>query len=253
MTLWHRTRSEVAGAWRSLRYDLGRRETGQSGAPAGPRQTGFQDVTSTGLNTFGGAGLHTSYGTQYTRRPRRTVAVTAFGTLAVAGAAGSYFAVVNGLGGILDEQPAGAEPYPLAAAAPEGTPAEDSNEGLGRGSAPSPRPVVANTAPGTIRTVPRTLATTDTPAGRDVAPSPRRTRVDRTSPAVEPSSCCLAPPVPTPTAAPSTPYTPSPTPSPSASDDRTKSPEPTDDPTPADPEGSDGTERTERAVRAARN
>lgn len=260
MTLWRRTRTEVAGAWRSLRYDLGRRETEESGEPAGPRQT-FQDVTSTGLNTFGGAaltgGLHTSYGAEHARRPRRAVAVTAFGTLAVAGAAGSYFAVVNGLGALLDEQPAGAEPYPLAAAAPDGGAPEASNEGFGRGSAPSPGPVgadaVADVAPGTVRTVPHTLATTGTPAGRDVAPSPRRTTVDPTPPVTEPPSCCLAPPVPTPTAAPSTPDSPSPTPSPSDPDDEPASPEPTEDPATPDPEGSGGTDRAERAARTARN
>ena len=266
MTLWRRTRTEVAGAWRSLRYDMGRRETG-SGTSDGVRPAAYEDVTSTGFHTFGGAGLtgglHTSYGPGYARRPRRAVAVTAFGTLAVAGAAGSYFAVVNGLGALLDDQPAGAEPYPLAAAAPGDGPAETSNEGLGKGTAPSPG--TAHTASGTIRTVPHGLATTGTPAVRNPLPVPRRTTVDRTRPPAEPPSCCLAPPVPTPTAAPPAPHSPSPTPSPSAPDDDSPSPEPTEDPTSADPGdtsdsggsggsgGSGSGDRTERAARAARN
>lgn len=50
MSVWRRTRNEVAGAWRSLRYDLSRRpEPGvtRAAAPA-------PDVTSTGMSTFGG-------------------------------------------------------------------------------------------------------------------------------------------------------------------------------------------------------
>ncbi|MEV4704847.1 hypothetical protein [Actinoplanes sp. NPDC049316] len=245
MTLWRRTRTEVAGAWRSLRYDLGRREPDETGARAGIPPA-HPDVTSTGYSTFGGAGLtgglHTSYGPGYARRPRRLVAVTAFGTLAVAGAAGSYFAVVNGLGAMLGEQPAGAEPYPLAAAAPDGTTGETSNEGLGRGPQEAPAPAEAPAAAGTVRTVPHTLATTGTPDSRGavVLPTPRRTSVHRTSPATAPTPCdCLTPPVPTPTAAPSTPHSPSPTPSPSVPDEDSPSPDPT---YPA-PEHPSGTER----------
>ncbi|MGA5300765.1 hypothetical protein ACPCHT_12610 [Nucisporomicrobium flavum] len=244
MTLWRRTRTEVAGAWRSLRYDLGRREADEGRASSA--RPVHPDVTSTGYSTFGGAGitggLRTSYGPAHARRPRRAVAVTAFGTLAVAGAAGSYFAVVNGLGVVLGDQPAGAEPYPLAAAAPDGTPGEASNEGLGRGPQEAPGRVEAPAAAGTVRTVPHTLATTGTPdsPGAAVLPAPRRTTVHRTSPAAPPTPCdCLTPPVPTPTAAPSSPDSPSPTPTPSPSDDDTASP----DPTYSVPERPDGTER----------
>ena len=46
MSLWRRTSTEMAGAWRSLRYDMGRR-------PSEP-PAGGPDVTSTGMCTFGG-------------------------------------------------------------------------------------------------------------------------------------------------------------------------------------------------------
>ncbi|MEU8614167.1 hypothetical protein AB0C29_39890, partial [Actinoplanes sp. NPDC048791] len=153
MTMWRKARTEVAGAWRSVRYDLGRPEPDADGPAAGGTAAGgtaaggtavrpgagHPDVTSTGFSTFGGAGLtgglRTSYGEQLVPRPRRIAAVSAFGVLAVAGAAGSYFAVVNGIGALVGEKPAGAEPYPQAAEAPRGSEGELSNSGLGRGTA----------------------------------------------------------------------------------------------------------------------
>ncbi|RSM64996.1 hypothetical protein DMB66_18185, partial [Actinoplanes sp. ATCC 53533] len=138
MTLWRKARTEVAGAWRSMRYDLGRPEP-DADVPGPGTGAGYPDVTSTGLSTFGGAGLtgglRTSYGGQLVPRPRRLAAVSAFGVLAVAGAAGSYLAVVNGIGALVGDQPEGAEPYPLAAEAPRGTEGDLSNSGLGRGAA----------------------------------------------------------------------------------------------------------------------
>ena len=198
MNPWRRTRSELAGAWRSVRYDLGKR----SGADL--EDDPVADVTSTGMSTFGGplAGEpYTGYALDQERRPpRRVAAAGAFGVLAVAGAAGSYFAVVNGLGSLLAEKPAGAEPYPLAAAAPPQAEAA-STAGMGRGNA---RPVEAP-APATVLVVPTTAATaTPAPAvarqvrARTTPAPPRRT----TTPAapVPPGCDCMTPPVPTPTA-----------------------------------------------------
>ncbi|OJF12721.1 hypothetical protein [Couchioplanes caeruleus] len=257
MTLWRRTRTEMAGAWRSMRYDLGRRDpepaasrAGETLAGPGARRAAYQDVTATGFSTFGGAGvtggLHTSYGVEHARGPRRLVAVTAFGVLAVAGATGSYVAVVNGLGSLLGEQ--GAEPYPLAAAAP-GDRGDESNQGLGRGSGEGP--VTAPEATGsTIRVLPNPAATAAAPGAPTTAaaPRPRRTSVAGTAPTTRPEPCdCLTPPVPTPTAAPSS-HEPSPTPSPSASTDDPVTPTPTDSPSSTASAGSgDGGERTERA------
>ncbi|MEV6599405.1 hypothetical protein AB0M36_21490 [Actinoplanes sp. NPDC051346] len=261
MTLWRRTRTEVAGAWRSLRYDLGRRDPEGSDpgeAPVGPgaHPAAFQDVTATGFSTFGGAGvtggLRTSYGDEHARGPRRLVAVTAFGVLAVAGATGSYFAVVNGLGSLLDEQ--GAEPYPLAAAAPGGDRGADSNEGLGRGSEPGAAPAPEVTG-GTIRVLPNPAATGAPTAAPPVAAArPRRTSAAGADPATRPTPCdCLTPPVPTPTAAP-TAHNPSPTPSPSVSTDDPVTPTPTDSPSsPASAGTGDDDGRVERARHARAN
>src|SRR5690349_6084731 len=122
MNLWGKTRTEVAGAWRSVRYDMGQRP---------PEPAAGDDVTSTGMSTFAGAV------DQATGSPRRLVTVSVFGALAVAGAAGTYFAVAGGLGALLTETPAAAQSHPLAAAPP---PAGGSLEGLGQGPAPVSRP-----------------------------------------------------------------------------------------------------------------
>ncbi|MFG1608240.1 hypothetical protein [Actinoplanes sp. NPDC049265] len=227
MTLWRKTRTEMAGAWRSLRYDLGRRE--EPGHEPPVLRPGHPDVTSTGMSTFGGveetawpgctAGTHR-------RPPRRLVAVTAFGALAVAGAAGSYLAVVNGLGGLLAEEPAAAEPYPLAIG---GEPERDqvaSNAGIGQGRAERPVPAPA---------MPAAAVAPGVPVQKITQPAPLVTTVTKTVPVpnapvpTSPACDCLEPPVPTPTDVPSS------TPSPDASEpeppvptDSASSPTPTD-------------------------
>jgi len=255
MTLWRKARTEVAGAWRSMRYDLGRPEPDADrpgpGTSARPG-AGYPDVTSTGLSTFGGAGLtgglRTSYGEQLVPRPRRLAAVSAFGVLAVVGAAGSYFAVVNGVGALVGDKPVGAEPYPLAAEAPRGTDGDLSNSGLGRGTAnaagppPAAPTTTAELAPGAVRVLPTPTAA----APPAVAPrSPRTTVAGKPAPGrpeIRPTACCLNPPVPTPTVPVPTPHSPSATPSPDSSvPDGDASPEPSESPTSAAPDGPDGT------------
>jgi hypothetical protein len=215
MNPWRRTRSELAGAWRSVRYDLGRRRV-----PAAPQPAPVADVTSTGLSTFGGPlaeDLSLGFDPGYRRRPpRRAVAVSAFGVLTVAGAVGSYFAVVNGVGSLLSA-PAAGTPYPLAAAAPTTKAEAAATAGMGRGSAErpnagraragTPAPTVtvavpAGTAPVRVHVLPRTPHT-----------APAR----RTTAAGGPDCDCLTPPVPTPTApSPPGPRSPSPSPSPTS-------------------------------------
>lgn len=242
MSLWRRTRDEMAGAWRSLRYDMGRR-TDDDARDGGP----VPDVTCTGMSTFGGTPaepLRTAHDGP-ARPPRRLVAVTAFGVLTVVGAAGSYFAVVNGLGSLLHEPPSAPGPYPLAAAAPEhrGDTDIDSVAGMGRGTA---------SVPGVTRTMP-------VPPTMPSAPAPVRIPVTIDGVPVRPAEpektgdvdCdCLTPPVPTPTAPPSP--SPSPNPSPSASAGPTPpedTPEPTDSGSPA-PTGEPSTSALRRSDHA---
>lgn len=208
MSLWRRTRTEVAGAWRSLRYDMGRRPV----EPAAPPTTGM-DVTSTGMHTFGGpvGDVTGTYDEDLPRRPRRLAAVSAFAVLALAGGVGSYFAVVHGLGPALaGEQPAQAPTDALAAVKPAAArPAE--NEGMGRG-----KPVAVDPA------APKALPTT-------AAPQVTRATKPVTHPATE---CdCLHPPVPTPTA-------PSGSPSPTPSASTTASPSASASATSASPSAS---------------
>jgi len=255
MTLWRKARTEAAGAWRSMRYDLGRPEPDAGepgpGTGAGPG-AGYPDVTSTGLSTFGGAGLtgglRTSYGERLVPRPRRLAAVSAFGVLAVAGAAGSYLAVVNGVGALVGDKPVGVEPYPLAAEAPRGTEGDLSNSGLGRGTANAAGPpaaaptTAAELAPGAVRVLPATTAAPTAP--QVLAPrSPRSPVAGKPvagDPEIRPTACCPNPPVPTPTVPVPTPHSPSATPSPdSSAPDGDGSAEPSESPTSVAPDGPD--------------
>jgi len=201
MSLWRRTRTELAGAWRSLRYDLGGR------SPEPPAEG--PDVTSTGMSTFGVQLDVTPPVVRVARRPpRRAAAVSAFGMLTVVGAAGAYLAVVNGLGSLLNGQTAAAGTLPPASAA-------TSDSGIGRGPGPhrprvrpSPSPVTkVNPASSLVRTV--------------VTPPARPDGAARVRKGAAPACRCGNPPVPTPTAPTSSPSS---TPSESAS--------PTDFPTP---------------------
>lgn len=233
MTLWRRTRNEAAGAWRSLRYDLGRRDGDDVRDGAG-EHTGRHEVTSTGLHTFAGPGVHDAAAYATPRHSRRLLAATALGTMAVAGAAGSYVAVA-GLGGLSTRDAAGAEPYPLTAGVPGG--GSVSNEGLGRGSAPLPRvesTAVQRQPPVVIRTVPVTVVSTTSPAaGVPVPPVPTPARVEGTSSsdpggsgggADEEPCDCSAPPVPTPTAGQPGPEPQEPSATPSTDDSPSPSP-----------------------------
>jgi hypothetical protein len=168
MSLLRRIRAELAGACRSVRYDLGRRPVAVSAH--GP------DVTSTGMNTFGGC----DFDEPSPRSPRRAAAVTALGILTVMGAAGAYLAVVNGLGSLMRETPASADTFP-----PRPAVTSTITPVTGIGGGPAPRHVA--TARPTTKAVPRRVAPQ---SKRNV--SPIRT--------TNPASLLAYPPVPTPTA-----------------------------------------------------
>ena len=225
MTLWRRTRNEVAGAWRSLHYDLGRR-TEQPPPPAGPAP----DVTSTGMSTFGGLTGYTGPSEAYPEpaRPRRRLAAAAaFVALAVAGSAGSYLAVVTGFGGLLHGDSAAAGERPLAAAGRTGGAAAtgaDATSGLGRGPAAAAAPDVTAAQP----VPPQRPAAPDTEPAAARPAQPARQPVRAGTPTREDCDC-LSPPVPTPTAPPS------PSPSPSPSDSASPSPSESESSDPGDP------------------
>lgn len=173
MSLLRRIRAELAGACRSVRYDLGRR-------PAVPPAHG-PDMTSTGLSTFGGYDRDEPA----PRPPRRAAAATALGVLTVVGAAGAYLCVVNGLGSLLHETPASADTLPPRPAA---TGTREPVSGIGGGPRPhhatAPRPASKAAPEPTVTTVP-------TVEKQNV--SPVRTPVRATR-------AVAHPPVPTPTA-----------------------------------------------------
>jgi hypothetical protein len=242
-------RKEMAGAWRSLRYDMGKRPVEPT-----PFEEDVPDVTYTGMSTFGGAPETSAEVVEpagRVRPPRRAAAVAAFGALAVAGAAGSYFAVVNGLGALLADEPAAPDPYPLAVGAPDGTTGDDltANAGMGRGTTTRPAPAGTQAAePGAVRVPPAKIAQ---PAARQpAAPGTRPTRPG--TPASEDCDC-LTPPVPTPTAPGSTPPPSSPSPSPSPSDGASSSSEPPSASPPAEPSGSGSGDPTGRSAHRRRS
>jgi hypothetical protein len=212
MSLLGRTRTELAGAVRSVRYDMGRR-------PVEPSRGG-PDMTSTGMSTFGGqivvefteaepvrAGRMASARrvARPHRAPRRAAAVTAFGVLTVVGAAGAYLGVVNGLGSLMNETPAAADTFP-----PPATVTFTPNAGIGGG--PVARITAPATATGTAVVAPATTAAAHAPATTRNA-SPLRTTKPTSR---ECNPCGGHPPVPTPTAPASAPSA-TPSTSPSAS------------------------------------
>jgi hypothetical protein len=153
------------------------------------------------------------------------VAVSAFGLLALVGATGSYFAVVNGLGALLVEEPGATGAVPLAAEAgpaPVATGRQPPTSRLGYGTTLSPIPPA--------RAEPRRAKVTDSPAPQ--APAARVATTPTAAGAPAPPPCRCTAPVPTPTfpdhgssgypsvsASPSASTSASPSPSSSADDD----------------------------------
>lgn len=184
MSLLRRVRAEWSGALRSVRYDMGRR-------PVEP-PAGGPDMTSTGMNTFGGLMAEPPAQTPRTRMPRRAALITALGVLTVVGAAGAYLGVVNGLGSFLNAAQAGTVPsQPGTTFSP--------NSGIGRGPTKTKNQVKSDDVPPTpiITSAPAAGAipkAAEKATARNV--SPLRT----TSPAKDECDCgSLPPPVPTPT------------------------------------------------------
>ncbi|MBO3737276.1 hypothetical protein [Actinoplanes flavus] len=182
MSLWRSIRGEMAGAWRSVCYDLGRR-------PAAGEQR--PDVTSTGMSTFPESLVDLPEGPRRTdaRPPRRFVAVTTFCALGLTGAAGSYLVATTTFAGRMDDRAS----MPPAVAAPLPDEAEPVGGVAGMGAVPVARErrprVVTKTTPDPVSSPARTTA-----------PTTRPPAVARTS---APGCDCETPPAPTPTAAPS--------------------------------------------------
>ncbi|HET9516890.1 MAG TPA: hypothetical protein VFO77_04100, partial [Actinoplanes sp.] len=174
MRLWRTARDEVAGAWRSLRYDLQRRSRAdRPGATRGQPNTDPHSADVYGINDLWGDAP--DFDDEYDQPRRRLVAVAAFALLAAVGAAGSYLAVANGLGLLLSNA---AETYPLADARPAPTAVERPSPVPRQGVAPaiSPPPVAQPTArrraaaPATTRPKPGPSSTA-TVVPRIVAPT----------------------------------------------------------------------------------
>lgn len=186
---------EVSGAWRSFRYDLSRR-------PVRADDDAPTDV------------IYPEY--EPAHRPRRRViAATTFGALSLVGAAGTYFAVINGLSALASEEAAPPDRLPAVVGSPSPSPTV-------RGVAAVPRPTPS-------RHVPPPAGGKPSPTGRGVLG-----RAPVRPPGPSPTCACVTPPVPTPTSPPPVVETPDPPvssspPAPTAS----ASPEPT--PGPSDP------------------
>ena len=156
MTGWRRVRAEVAGAWRSLRYDVDRLIAARAAGRDSPR-------------AVMGGGVR--------RSPRRMVAVAAFGVFAVVGAVGCYVTVVNGLGPLLAQESAEVAPYPQVTPGPR-TPAPSTHLGAApvkrspRAKAPA-KPVIPTKAPAKRVAPVKRVAPTKTRARRAAATRPR--------------------------------------------------------------------------------
>ncbi|BCJ45380.1 hypothetical protein GCM10010168_86490 [Actinoplanes ianthinogenes] len=225
MSLWRRIRAELRGAWRSVKYDLGRRPSEPVDGP---------DVTSTGLSTFPGSLMEWRTVPPETdaKPPRRFVAVTVLCLVAMLGAVGSYLLVARGLtSAFADQTAADQTAADQAAAAPAlSAPAAE----------PTPPTADATTRMGEV-THKRTTAPHATAAGHQpgaiepAAPADFRDRPARPRTTTTPPCDCVTPPVPTPTApspAGSTPPPDSPAPSDPPSTGASASPGASTDPSP---------------------
>jgi hypothetical protein len=228
MSLLRKARAELTGAMRSVQYDLGRR-------PVEP-PSGGPDMTSTGMSTFGGHLTGDPMATP-ARARRRTALVTAFAVLTVAGAAGVYLGVLNGLGSLLDGVPASAGtlgPQPVA------TVSFTPNSGLGRdpaadGPGSTPPAVASSTATSVASSVvPINPANPPNPAYP--APPARNASPIRTKTPARGEAGGDSPPVPTPTAP--TSASPSPSGDPSGSSDPSDAGDPEPSETSATPDDS---------------
>jgi hypothetical protein len=188
MSLWRNVRTETAGAWRSLCYDLGRRPEARGGA--GP------DVTSTGMNTFPGSlvDLPAEPVGDGGRPPRRFVVVAAFCALAVCGAAGSYLVATTAFAGRMTDAPVAPPAVAAPPAPPRFEPPAATTRGGSAGMGGTPRrPRAAPPAP------PSPAPTTTTQVV--VQPPPTREKTRPATPVTGSPDCdCDTPPVPTPTA-----------------------------------------------------
>jgi hypothetical protein len=163
-------------------------------------------MTSTGMNTFGGAGLGTEEPTARpkVRLPRRAALVTALGVLTVVGAAGAYLGVVDGLGSLLNTSQAEAGTMPPAPG--------ETNSGIGRGPVKVKNRISPADQPATTPMPPRAA---HAPHGSDaagaagtvgvvgataLAEARRTSPIRTTNPATGECGCVSNPPAPTPTA-----------------------------------------------------
>ncbi|GIF11861.1 hypothetical protein FHX34_102366 [Actinoplanes teichomyceticus] len=236
MSLWLRIRDELRGAWRSVKYDLGRRPAGRAAGP---------DVTSTGLSTFPGALMEwrTVPAEPDARPPRRLLGITALCLVALVGAIGSYLLVTRSLADTRADR-ARAAAAPPAATTHRARPPADRPPGHRppakrppgnrppTGEPPATEPPTGEPAsrtgpvarPGTAAS--RAAATTDHATGRAPVPAGTRAatrggrapdtagRPTATRPRTGTPEChCVTPPAPTPTSpASSAPVTGSPAP-----------------------------------------
>ncbi|WP_433829261.1 hypothetical protein ACQP2E_07640 [Actinoplanes sp. CA-015351] len=217
MSLFRRIRGEVAGAWRSVGYDLGRRHSEAPAPEAAPEISGL-DVTSTGMNTFPGSlvDLPSSPLRTDAAPPRRFVAVTVFCLLAMSGATGSYFVATSifsaptgnvaesvdsaGSAGSTDSAPQAAaeQPIPVDQAA-------GGKAGMGSALRPAgkPRTTPASASPA-VAGKPVAKVTRGAPADAAAPATSRQERPTTVTPErtrITESPCdCMTPPVPTPTA-----------------------------------------------------
>ncbi|GLW32480.1 hypothetical protein Areg01_54180 [Actinoplanes regularis] len=185
-------RGEVAGALRSVRYDLGRRPAQRNDGP---------DVTSTGLSTFPGSLMEWRTVPEKTgAKPRRRyLSVTALCLLALVGAIGSYLLVTYGLAAAADRPEAAPAPPPSASATPAESPSASpaAGEPTTRMGAAGPGARTTGTHRGAV--APRPAEAAHRPTGATKSTVTRKPIVPR-PPAGTPKCNCVTPPVPTPTA-----------------------------------------------------
>jgi hypothetical protein len=195
VNIWRAVHHEVRSAWRSMRYDLRR-----------PPGAGKHSGRTARLPVVDPDEQHPAYDA-YARRTRRVRTAAAVATMAVGGAAVTYFGVVGGLAALLADEtrPPGA----LPAVSGEGTPGEPGAGTIGGAAArpPAASPSMLPAAP----VVPSESGKPSEPSGSTsgsirTVPSPRRSSSPDPpvpTPAPHPTPTCSETPVPTPSPSPS--------------------------------------------------
>jgi hypothetical protein len=190
---WGWMQREIAGALRSVRYDMDRRAEERDGEP-GRSDTWFTEPVPQRDSTMRAA-----------REPRRILAAAGVASIIVASAAGTYFAVAGGLGMLIADAagvPVVPQAVPMMPLAPIPQLADKKATHRVHVKKAEPTTAAATVASPVPTTTPRVVARpAPLPEGTSTTAPPRHTPVPESTRTVTPSNSPSASPSPSAVAA----------------------------------------------------